>query len=197
MDSNITALKTYINTQRENGISDQATYQALLASGWQHELLVQALSPQDNATGLSQVAIVPTPPADVESTTLTATEHGLHGGRLNRRGFVMAHVYILAYFVLALLLVMLGRGSSVMNVIGFLLGGIGVVVAMILPFFFYARRWHDVNQSGWLSLLLLIPGAVAPIMIILLILPGTRGLNQFGVAPQKSLSPADVYGLRN
>jgi hypothetical protein len=43
MDSNTTVLKNYIITQRGNGISDEIIYNTLLAAGWQHDMLVQAL----------------------------------------------------------------------------------------------------------------------------------------------------------
>jgi uncharacterized membrane protein YhaH (DUF805 family) len=193
MDSNI-ALKTYITTQRENGISDEAIYKSLLASGWQQEAVEQALSMHIDRVEAQAVAHEAAG-APTTSNPAASTEKGMHKGRLSRIGFLIAHVYIFAYFALAFLIAILGRGSAVANSIVFLLGGLGVLMIMILPFFFYARRWHDINQSGWLALLLLIPGAAVPIAIILLIIPGTRGANQYGVSHQKTLSPAAIYGL--
>ncbi|MET0980125.1 MAG: DUF805 domain-containing protein [Candidatus Saccharimonadales bacterium] len=197
MDSNIDTLKTYINTRRENGISDEVIYEALTASGWQHDLVVRALSAQVNGDESQSISPQPVIPSVVAARpdAVAPAEKSLYKGRLNRTGFLMAHVYILAYFIVALIAVMSGRGSSAMNIIGFLMGAIGVLMVMILPFFFYARRWHDINQSGWLSLLLLIPGAGLPIGIILLCVPGTNGQNKYGAIDQQSLSPAAVYGL--
>lgn len=193
MDSNTAALITYITIQRENGISDETIYQALLSSGWQRDVVERALSAHlDNDV---EHLVTREGVSAVDPSPVALTETGMHKGRLNRIGFLMAHVYILAYFAIAFVIAILGRESALANSIVFLLGGLGVLLIMILPFFFYARRWHDINQSGWLALLLLIPGAALPIMIILLIIPGTRGVNPYGVSHQRSLSPVAVYGL--
>ena len=39
MDSYLTALKAYIEAQRENGVSDDMIYQSLISSGWQKETI--------------------------------------------------------------------------------------------------------------------------------------------------------------
>lgn len=49
MDTNTPELQNYINAQRANGISDEVIYKALLASGWQHDVVVQSLSVQGDA----------------------------------------------------------------------------------------------------------------------------------------------------
>lgn len=49
MNTNTPELQNYINSQRANGISDEVIYRALLASGWQHDAAVRALSTQENA----------------------------------------------------------------------------------------------------------------------------------------------------
>jgi len=46
MDSNTLALKNYIDTQRGGGVSDEAIYNMLVSSGWQHDIVAQALSAQ-------------------------------------------------------------------------------------------------------------------------------------------------------
>ena len=196
MDSYLTALKAYIEAQREYGVSDDMIYQSLISSGWQKETITQALSAQSaNVVRQSAVQHGNYQPSTGNSVAEQSDKKNLSSGRLNRLGFFMAHVYIVAYFALAMIIVLLGQRSNITNAIGFLMGGIGVLIVMILPFFFYARRWHDINQSGWLSLLLLIPGAAVIIAVVLMIIPGTQGDNQYGTAPQKALSPIDVYGF--
>ena len=69
--------------------------------------------------------------------------------------------------------------------------GIGTVSILIMVvayivFFYYAivftiRRLHDLNQSGWLSLLMLVPVVNVLFMLYVMIAPGTHGTNNFGV----------------
>jgi hypothetical protein len=44
MNPDLTPLKTYIKSQRENGTSDEAITQSLLASGWQADMITRALA---------------------------------------------------------------------------------------------------------------------------------------------------------
>lgn len=61
MDSNAPDLRNYINQQRASGIGDEAIHASLVASGWQHDIVVRALSSsaenpsergQSNSSGL-------------------------------------------------------------------------------------------------------------------------------------------------
>ena len=45
------------------------------------------------------------------------------------------------------------------------------------------RRLHDSDKSGWLILVNLIPGIGGLIFLVLMVLPGTQGDNQFGPDP--------------
>lgn len=57
---------------------------------------------------------------------------------------------------------------------------LAVVIALFVPYIAVGcRRLHDRGQSGWLQLLLLVPcGGIA--LLILWLLEGTRGDNQYG-----------------
>ena len=48
------------------------------------------------------------------------------------------------------------------------------------------KRLHDFNCSGWLSLLLLIPIIGWIWGLLIFIIPGTKGDNRFGPAPDKA-----------
>lgn len=52
------------------------------------------------------------------------------------------------------------------------------------------RRWHDINASGWLTLINVIPylGQAATIIVCGFV-PGTRGPNRFGPDPRRHTSP--------
>ena len=60
-------------------------------------------------------------------------------------------------------------------------------VPLMLPAVALAvRRWHDLNQSGWLQLLTLIPVVGGLIVFVCLwFVPGTKGANTFGRDPRE------------
>ena len=57
---------------------------------------------------------------------------------------------------------------------------IGVVVQLVLYFMFAIQRSHDMNTTGWLSLILLIPLIG---FLVFVFAPGTRGENRYGLQP--------------
>ena len=77
----------------------------------------------------------------------------------------------------------------------FLWGIISVIPGIAL----YVRRFHDLDQTGWLVLLFTILNAI-PLLgfliwigqMIWLAMPGTNGPNKFGSDP-KGANPADVF----
>lgn len=62
---------------------------------------------------------------------------------------------------------------------------IGIVVTIVLSIRFAILRCHDANWSGWLSLILCIPYVGGLFSLILLIMPGTRGENNYGAATNR------------
>ena len=63
---------------------------------------------------------------------------------------------------------------------------IGVIVICILPGLAVTiRRLHDINKSGWLILISLIPFIGSLLLLIILISEGTKGKNRFGKNPLK------------
>ncbi len=116
-----------------------------------------------------------------------------HDGRLNRKPFWLAY---LALFVVSIVL------NSIVNIVT---GGVSVVIVNNVPQLSYSmlyiilslivvlvmlypwlalsiKRLHDVNKSGWFSLIVLIPfGAV--FLLILYCTRGTLGPNRFGSDP--------------
>lgn len=63
----------------------------------------------------------------------------------------------------------------------------GVALPLVIWQFATAtRRLHDCNMSGWLSLLLIVPG----MQLFLLLMPGTKGENKHGP------SPTELYDLK-
>src|SRR5690606_8960293 len=56
---------------------------------------------------------------------------------------------------------------------------IGYVAMIVIQFLFTIQRSHDMNVSGWLSLILLIPLGV----FVFWVVPGTLGENKYGKPP--------------
>ncbi len=127
--------------------------------------------------------------------TSPASETGFFKGRIGRLGYLVASLYLLAYFIFAVLLGLIGHGTRTSNVLVILLCMLGGLAAIPLGISLHIRRWHDLNQSGWLTLLNLLPGVNLIVAVILTLVPGTSGPNAYGTDHPKSLSPKVVFGL--
>lgn len=190
MNPEYTALHSYIDAQRRIGTTDMAIYQSLVASGWPEEIVRQTLATAPHP--FNPVAPSPPPPT-LESAA--PSETGFFKGRIGRLGYLVASVYVLAYFIFVVLLGLIGHGSRSSNVSMILLGMVGVLITIPLGISLHIRRWHDLDQSGWLTLLNLVPGVGIITAIILVFIPGTSGPNKYGAAHPKSLSPKALFGL--
>ena len=79
---------------------------------------------------------------------------------------------------------------AVQLVLGYWLGLI-VSLALMLPSLAAgARRLHDINKTGWLQLVWLVPVLGWAFMIYLLVQPTVAGSNQYGEAPVTPDVPA-------
>lgn len=71
-----------------------------------------------------------------------------------------------------------------------------IYVPVIAVFFIVVRRrLHDLDKSGWWSLLLLVPIANLLMALYLLFWPGTIGVNRFGPPPVKNGWPIIIFGI--
>lgn len=94
-------------------------------------------------------------------------------GRLNRMG----------YFLRMLILLPVGFAGYVL-IDHFLVFGFSLsLVVSAIVFLQAAKRLHDLNQSGWLAILFLIPIANIVVGLLLLFVPGKDGPNRFGLQP--------------
>jgi uncharacterized membrane protein YhaH (DUF805 family) len=67
--------------------------------------------------------------------------------------------------------------EELLTIVGIGLLGLGLTVPLIAA---TTRRLHDANFSGWFQLLCLIPYLGGVVVLILCLLPGTKGDNKFG-----------------
>ena len=136
---------------------------------------------------------------EVGTSFVTLTE--MHEGFNNRRFFDwhgrVSRVQFLAYstfnalialMLVALLFVMIGGFQGMVNASSeqlpmSLLGAssMGVAVLLYLQLAVSKRRFNDLNKTGWLALLMLVPGVNILVYLYLLAVEGTAGANYYGL----------------
>ena len=104
-------------------------------------------------------------------------------GRARRKEYWMFYLFSLIFSVTAIILD---------NVLGIAIEGIGygplylifALAVMIPNLAVMVRRLHDVNKSGWMFLVALIPIAGAIWLLVLLCTEGDHGDNKYGPNPK-------------
>ncbi len=115
-------------------------------------------------------------------------------GRFGRYSF-LAWNFVLNFVVMIIafaVLAAMGAASNLMTMndpnqmMAFYASGSGLVVlaimlvSFIISMIFFIRRLHDINMSGWFSLLIIIPLVNIVFGIFVLVKKGTEGANRFG-----------------
>jgi len=77
-------------------------------------------------------------------------------------------------------------GSGELGIVGGLLIGVVYIALIVFSFILAKRRLNDLNQSGWLSLLLIIPLVNIIVGLWLLFAPGKKESNKYGAYPVKN-----------
>ncbi|ERP92482.1 hypothetical protein Q670_09905 [Alcanivorax sp. P2S70] len=72
-----------------------------------------------------------------------------------------------------------GAGAMILGLVAF----VGMIAVMVFAWGFMVRRLNDINASGWLSLLMLLPLVNFVLALILLFKKGSDGGNNYGAAP--------------
>ncbi|MBU85221.1 MULTISPECIES: DUF805 domain-containing protein [unclassified Alcanivorax] len=108
-------------------------------------------------------------------------------GRIGRmRYFAYATGLTLMFYavlgVLAAIMIPAFADSSMGVVIG-LLFAVGAIVVLVFSWGYMVRRLNDINASGWLSLLMLVPLVNIVLGLVLLFKKGSEGENNYGAAP--------------
>jgi uncharacterized membrane protein YhaH (DUF805 family) len=93
---------------------------------------------------------------------------------------------------LSLILLMTGGfilaaiGYAITPAIGFVLGGVGLIAAMVVGVQIGVQRLHDIGWSGWLYLLALVPYLGSVFSLVIMLIPGSAGANRFGAPPPEN-----------
>lgn len=132
------------------------------------------------------------PPPEI----VQARQKGMFMGHLNRVGFLLSIIYIIAFFLAPILMTMLARLFStegqIINIVSLLWSTLGVILAIPVAVSVSVRRWHDLNQSGALVLLYLIPLVGLITFFIQLLAPGDKTGNKYGNPDTKPPTIAKV-----
>ena len=113
-------------------------------------------------------------PKDKKAETFWGTDGRLGRGLYFGRLLVLAVPLALGW---AMLIDDYGSIANFIAVLFVFVCGYGVIVQSV-------KRFHDMNQSGWLALVLLVPYANILALLILMFARGTAGVNNYGPAPQ-------------
>ncbi|MFN3563626.1 MAG: DUF805 domain-containing protein, partial [Moraxella osloensis] len=135
--------------------------------------------------------------ADTSFVTLTEIHEGFNNrrffdwhGRVSRVQFLAYSTFnaLIALMLVALLFVMIGGFQGMVNASSdqlpmSLLGAssVGVAVLLYLQLAVSKRRFNDLNKTGWLALLMLVPGVNILVYLYLLAVEGTAGANYYGL----------------
>ncbi|MFK5950732.1 MAG: DUF805 domain-containing protein [Methylococcales bacterium] len=120
-------------------------------------------------------------------------------GRLRYLAYSMIYNFLIMFFLGILMAIMIpmlnnsdtGEASPMMTL---------VMVLMYLPVFYIffivaRRRLHDLDRTGWLSLLMLVPLINVIFGLYLLFGAGSSGTNKYGPPPQPNSAVEIVVGL--
>lgn len=107
-------------------------------------------------------------------------------GRAGRTEYWMFSLFcFLIFFGLAFFVGVFGFGVRLLFL---------YILAMIIPSFSVAvRRLHDTNKSGAWMLLSLIP-PIGLVVLVLMLLEGDKGVNQYGEPPLRGTTPNSGFG---
>ena len=117
----------------------------------------------------------------------------LYKGRINRSTFFGGWLlFVLSVIVLSGVALFATDGLSKGNAIVIIVLVVALIMLYIYLFSIVARRLHDVNLSGWMSLLMII-GPINLLMVIALsLVKGDEKDNKYGTVPHKQF---DIGGL--
>lgn len=135
--------------------------------------------------------------AGTSFVTLTEIHEGFNNrrffdwhGRVSRVQFLAYSTFnaLIALMLVALLFVMIGGFQGMVNASSeqlpmSLLGAssVGVAVLFYLQLAVSKRRFNDLNKTGWLALLMLVPGVNVLVYLYLLAVEGSEGANYYGL----------------
>lgn len=122
-------------------------------------------------------------------------------GRLGRLRY-LAYSTVVSFVVVLLVSLLLGVMTGLARAFPMPDADAGLLIAIgfYLPFFLsyfvmVRRRLNDLDQSGWLALLMLVPVVNVLFGLYLLLWPGSAGANRYGPPPARNSLPLIIFGV--
>jgi uncharacterized membrane protein YhaH (DUF805 family) len=110
--------------------------------------------------------------------------------------FVTSFVTVFVFaFVGGMLMALLNRGNAAAGNSMLVVIGIAYIPMIVIYAIMMKRRLNDLNHSGWLGLLALVPLVNLLFGLYLTFWPGSKGSNDYGPAPGKNSTLLVVFGL--
>lgn len=117
-------------------------------------------------------------PSNCRSTRTQGPRRQRRIGRVRYLGWLMAMTLCFIPIML------IGTGIAAMSsTLAMLALGIVSIAAVVIGIFIGVQRLHDIGWSGWLLLVHLIPVVGSVFALLMLIIPGTQGVNRYGPPP--------------
>jgi uncharacterized membrane protein YhaH (DUF805 family) len=143
-----------------------------------------------------------TPEANLDQSdndALASSPFFSYKGRLGRIHFIgMGLVYFIISYLLGAFVIGLAIGiSAAANtpIIGIVGGIVGFLGICYLTLHLHIRRLRDINASGWFCLLGFLPYLNLIYLLVLMVVPGTKGTNKYAQKPESASTAVTVLSL--
>lgn len=100
--------------------------------------------------------------------------------RINRLRY-WAHSMVFTFAMLGVFAIIGALGALVSTYVAIGLGVIAYIAMVVFSFILIIQRLHDLNKTGWMSLLSIIPFANIYLFVLLIFFKGTEGRNDYGL----------------
>ncbi len=100
--------------------------------------------------------------------------------RINRLRY-WAHSMLFTLAMIGLFIIVGLIAAFVSQTLAIGLGVVIYIIMIVFSFILVIQRLHDLNKTGWMSLLLIIPLANIYLLVLLIFFKGTEGRNNYGL----------------
>ncbi len=114
--------------------------------------------------------------------------------RINRLRY-WAHGFLVALAFYAIIAVAALLSYSVSPMIGVPIIAAAYIALIVFSFILVIQRLHDLNKSGWMSLLMLVPFANIYLAVLIIFFKGTPGRNNYGLQTPPNKTWHWIVGL--
>ena len=111
-------------------------------------------------------------------------------GRIGRLRYLAWSLVLMLACIPVFAVAAIGFGMS--DILGAILVGVAAIGMLVVAVQIGVQRLHDLNWSGWLFLLTLIPIVGSVMNLLMLVVPGTTGANGFGPPPPPNSTAVKV-----